>query len=257
MDLTTLRGLDPTARRFWLVNILCQKVEPELALRLAERMEMFIVGGRQLEARRDERVAAERCATAAEPAPKQEATHAAEVITMQPPPGVRLLEGDRLREFVAAAAAGVDNAELGRRFGLTPRQANGIRLGLTKRNILRRMVPKPPAPPRPVIDREAELRLQEDFLRRRGPMPKNIEDVIRFLRQRGDIVVRAKEGFLVNHRLPLTAAQLVERANGKLAQLGQPPFPSDVWTVNPIAAVPDPPRQGAHALAPQAAAAPP
>lgn len=237
-DASSLMGIDPSVRRLWLLQILVEKVDPAQALTIAERMEAFIVGS--ADSAREDRplrpndgVKQGRNAELSfmEAAPSR----TAEVITMPSSGTERLLDAQQLQAFVTAAAEGVDNTELARRFGLTPRQANGIRLGLTRRNILRRMA-KPAVAPRPAIDRATELQLQEAFLRQKAPALKTMEDVVRFLRQRGDIVVRAGDEFLVNSRLTLTPQQLVDRANEKLSQLGQPLFTSEVWQTSPAAA---------------------
>jgi hypothetical protein len=58
-----------------------------------------------------------------------------------------------------------------------------------------------------------------------------MEDVIRFLRQRGDSVVQSGAAavgggaaYVVNLNLELSAEQLIGRANAQRARLGQPPF---------------------------------
>jgi hypothetical protein len=55
--------------------------------------------------------------------------------------------------------------------------------------------------------------------------PEPIEEVVRFLRQQDDVVVRQNDReFLVNGRFRLDAAQLVERANRMRARHGKPAF---------------------------------
>ena len=51
-----------------------------------------------------------------------------------------------------------------------------------------------------------------------------MEDVIRFLRQIGDVVVRSGDGFCVNSRYLLTRQEIVQRANKKRNERGKPLF---------------------------------
>jgi hypothetical protein len=86
------------------------------------------------------------------------------------------------------------------------------------------------------LSRDEELALQQQFLRQRAPSPYTVEDVIRFLRQRGDSVVTHDAGYLVNERLVLTRDQLITRANRKRKHIGAPLFA----IANGVAAAPDP-----------------
>lgn len=85
------------------------------------------------------------------------------------------------------------------------------------------------------LSHDEELALQQQFLRQRAPAPYTIEDVIRFLRQRGDSVVTHDAGYLVNERLVLTRDQLITRANRKRKHIGAPLFA----IANGVAAAPD------------------
>jgi hypothetical protein len=69
--------------------------------------------------------------------------------------------------------------------------------------------------------------MQEAFLKERPPVqpPVTVDTVVQFLRQRGDVVFRTGEGFSLNSCAVLNAAELVDRANRKKAELGQTPFP--------------------------------
>jgi hypothetical protein len=236
-------GLDHAGRRrLWLLQQLIQQVKPDEALKLAERMEEFVLGA-------ERRVVAERGAItvvkgsspddpgprtlplreAAKPAPVHDGAAAP-----SPRRGARLLEGERMREFLAALGAGADNTELARRFGLTPRQANGLRMGIEKQHPHLRLV-RSTKPKVVGLDRPTELQMQEEFLRQKPSATTTLDDVVRFLRQRGDVVVRANEKYLVNGRLTMSASELVARANEKRAQLRQPAFSAEQWTVSPVA----------------------
>jgi hypothetical protein len=129
-------------------------------------------------------------------------------------------------EFERAIKAGAANHELAARFGLTPRQAHGFRIGFARR----KATPGPATLGNKASPHvEATERLQQEiFLRQRPPQPPVMDDVVRFLRQQDDIVVRNGDGFLVNARLLLSAQELVARANAKRIALGKPPFSIDM-----------------------------
>ena len=65
------------------------------------------------------------------------------------------------KEFLDAIAAGASNRDLASRFAITPRQANGLRIGLARRKPAR----ADPGSSAKTEDRMAELRQQEEFLR--------------------------------------------------------------------------------------------
>ena len=136
----------------------------------------------------------------------------------------RLLTREELQAFQDQALNGATNQDLAQRFGLTPRQANGIRMGLAKRVpqiALKRIVAKPP---KMSLDRATELQMQSEFLQQKVKTPATVEDVVRYLRQRGDVVTRSGSVFSINYRLSLTEEELFRRANEKRAQLGLPAF---------------------------------
>jgi hypothetical protein len=90
------------------------------------------------------------------------------------------------------------------------------------------------------LSSDEELALQQQFLRQRAPAPSTIEDVIRYLRQRGDSVVTHDGGYLVNERLVLTKDQLIARANRQRKHMGAPLFA----IANEAAATPEKVPQG-------------
>jgi hypothetical protein len=287
-------GLDISAqRRLWFLKMLCESAAPQDALRLAERMERFVVHGIERgpdEARSAGRVLPPAGADLAQPAATAgewmvlphlpqvanapSAAAAPRVETFVPEPGGerlpaappsaavepisgpayrpasgddgRLLDGPARQAFIAALRHGADNDELARTFGITRRQANGLRMGIVKRQP-GLAVPKR-APDRPKgLDRETELRMQEEFLGRRPRAEDTIDDVVRFLRQRGDVIVRAGEDFTVNRGSTLTPSQLVARANQKRLELHRPLFELAAAhaTATPLAAATATPAAGA------------
>ena len=134
-----------------------------------------------------------------------------------------LLDEAQRVDFQRAVACGASNEKLAARFKLTRRQAHGLRIGYARAK--NGCVPKKPehleAPRDPSVDDREQ---QEIFLRQRPPQPPTMDDVVRFLRQLGDIVVKNGEGYQVNYRLTLMPQELVERANRKRLALGKSLF---------------------------------
>jgi hypothetical protein len=138
----------------------------------------------------------------------------------------RSLDDAQRRAFAEAVATGATNDELAVRFGLTRRQANVLRIGLVK---LQREVPilvQPTGRPSSA-EQLADHEQQEQFLRKKPTPSVTIDDVVRFLRQLGDIVVRQDDHYLVNHSLSLTAQELIIHANRKRTARGKPVFDLD------------------------------
>lgn len=161
-----------------------------------------------------------------------EASHPAEISHVHRVANRPLLDPQKRDEFIREAARNSDNRHLAQVFGLTVRQAHAIRVGLskfiteaqakngqpasvTKLNCRQTQTP---------VDRETELKLQEDFLRSRPAAAPTLEDVVRYLRQSGDVVVLNGDNYCVNYTLTLTATELIERANAKRCARRQPPF---------------------------------
>jgi hypothetical protein len=228
----------------------------EEALAIAERMEAFVTGAVHAAVSKatHEHTGADDMqpmgsTDATQDTAMRDADRAARSTDSRP----RLLDGDNLRRFAEAAGSGMSNADLAARFGLTPRQANGLRMGLAKRGAI---ATKPKKSNHAVsLDRETELAMQEAFLKQREPSAVTMDDVVRFLRRRGDVVVRSGERFVVNSRLTLAPEELVGRANHMRSLLQEAPFPRDVWKVSPIRPAAEPDRGGeAHAARPVPAA---
>jgi len=252
-DIELFSGPDGASnRRLWFLQILIDKMDAERALALAARLETFVATGRTLTIVEE--------ASETPPTPQRAMTSSASgtahdvafpkgasarpiqpALLSHPLAQPRLLAETELQEFAASAANGASNRDLAIRFGLTPRQANGIRMGLAKRSPQVALKRVARAKPKEQLDRATELQMQTDFMQRKPAVAPTLDDVVRYLRQRGDIVTRAGDGFTVNHRLTLTVQELVRRANEKKTQLGQPPFPSDVWSVTPRIVVTDEP----------------
>ena len=108
-------------------------------------------------------------------------------------------------------AKGATNAELAGEFGLSLRQAQGIRMGTARKT--------------------ATIRHEVINGAKRpdagSALPTSVDAILRFLRQRADVVGSRKEfegEFLVNGRFQLSAAELVSRANKMRSRQGKPEF---------------------------------
>jgi hypothetical protein len=223
---------------------LIERVDPKVALDLAIRMDSFVCGKsiaivtaqEELTVFNDAVVLGDEELTehvGRAQVDRAEAT--AERESAQPAAsGSRLLDEQTRQRFREAIAAGTDNAELARQFGMTPRQANGLRMGLQKQYPHLRAI-KITKPKRPELDRSTELQMQEAFLSAKPPAMTTLDDVVRFLRQRGDVVVSSADEFIIDGHRRMTPAELVARANAKRLELRLPPF-ADIWNVRQAAA---------------------
>jgi hypothetical protein len=132
-------------RRLWFLEQLLEKMDAEKALALAARMEKFVATYGQATIRKDDhRPAAAQNAPAELPAiqaetiagsldPSSSAAVPRAPSTMKQDVKRRLLTDAEIQAFMNRAVQGATNRELAHLFGLTPRQANGIRMTLAKR----------------------------------------------------------------------------------------------------------------------------
>ena len=235
-DPTLFHELDSHGRRrLRLLQFLLEKLEPNEALSLAQQMEDFVLGGASEREQRASSTDGDEGGTRP-PAWTVRAVESGKRGGEEGQQRGRLLADESLRAFAEAIAAGVSNAELASRFGFTPRQANGLRMGLARRNPALRAVSSTLEKRPPTLDRETELKLQEAFLMKKPAPAATLDDVVQFLRQRGDVVFRSGGGFSVNSRLTLSAKELIARANKKRSELGQAPFAAHVEELEPGAA---------------------
>jgi hypothetical protein len=132
-------------RRLRFLQLFLEKMDAEEALALAARMEAFVTTGVETTPRNDDQRR-----TAPQDAPAQSLAaptgtiarglHPGSSAAERPAPAKpardasgRLLNDAELRSFTDRAVQGATNRDLARLFGLTPRQANGIRMALAKR----------------------------------------------------------------------------------------------------------------------------
>jgi hypothetical protein len=211
-------GLNPDGqRRLYFLLLVADQMEMREAFALAERMETFItaraaslVGVPILSADAGAATSRGEGACAVENGNGvQGATSSAdappafdEAVQASPAPQRRLDRSAQM-EFFKAIARGATNAELAERFGLTKRQAHALRIGMVRRS------------------RSVEPASRTE---RQAP-PATVEaEIIRFLRQVGDVVLKEDDAFVVNSILRLNFQELVARANTKRLQRGKPTF---------------------------------
>lgn len=261
-------GLDATARRrlwlVWRITQHCHASELNAALEGLMKLDEFIVSGRRPDsagvAHSGNENAEAASADGANGYPGQLVSAAA--AAAHPPksqsagtegkngrPQRSLLDCEARSRFIAEAVRNPDNRHLAQVFGLTVRQAHAIRVALSKLIVQARreqgvsvpqLTPRAvrrSAPHAPSLDRDEELKLQEEFLRARPPPPTSVEDIVRYLRQKGDVVFSDGDRFVLNYRLKLTPAQLVDRANAKRRESSQQPFVVEQPSHNEVAVV--------------------
>lgn len=195
---------NPACWRTWLLYKASETLPLDRALDLARAADQFVKGS-PCEA------TSEQFSEAAESLPVKRAvqndqppkeppansfpTAARPKLTLSPEAREKLLDG---------LAAGARNAELAQEFGLSMRQVQGIRISQARLAKLGRAAQEPPAP----------QQTQE-----------SIDEVVRFLRQQDDVVVRQANGdFLVNGRFRLAPTELYERANRIRARNRKPSY---------------------------------
>jgi hypothetical protein len=204
---------DPVQRRWWLLQRAMDGVPLNTALQIAAQAEAFVLGQRANSSEtpaskaptpgspRDDTL----CTTAPAPArPELDKTQssAGALETLLPP--------DRKAELLKGLASGLSNAEIAAAFGLTPRQVQGFRMQLA-RAANRREQAK--------AEKEDNAQSIETC---NSPL---VEEVIRYLRQQGDVVVKSGHfAFLVNNRFTLDFEQLLTRANRMRSRQGKSEF---------------------------------
>ena len=123
-----------------------------------------------------------------------------------------LLEPEKKAEISARLEGCDSDAQLAAEFGLTPRQVQGFRMQVGRRAKSKAAAVNPHQ--RPAASAPAPLT--------NSPV---IDEVVRYLRQQGDVVVADGPGmFLVNGRFRLDVDQLQHRANRMRQRQRKPDF---------------------------------
>lgn len=225
--------LSPGGRRrlFFLLRT-SDGIEPRESLALAAQMENFVSsepacgGGHGSAANRVDSRDASRDPTAGRDSCEPSAREAHSLERTAPPAANgadQLSRGVPRKEFLDAIGAGATNHQLAVRFGLTLRQANGLRIGLARRKSAK----LGGATSVPGSSRFVRRKQHKTCLGQNTAQPEIIEEVVRYLRQTGDVVVRSGDNYLINARHIMTVMELVDRANRKREEQGRPLFCMD------------------------------
>jgi len=215
-DRSELIGLleNPPARRVWLLANALRCLPFDRAIELACAAEVFVTGApihNQADAPR----------VHSEPGPMQgleSTSNTTESPSAGTPPLVERMAHQRSPNPVQGAgrdrllgrlAEGGKNAELAAEFGLSSKQVQGVRMGCAREIAKRREQLSGSTVPADQIVTPIAW----------------IEDVVRYLRQQDDVVVRQENGeFLVNGRFSMPLAELLARANRMRARQDKPAF---------------------------------
>jgi len=199
---------NPPARRLLLLLKALQHVPFDEAIELARTAEGFVTGFREsLPAEAKATTAPSREPENGEDLPTRHAKlqPVGEAISSGPSPIA--LSAEQREHLLTLFAEGARNLELATKFGLSPRQVQGIRMGCAREIAKRR-------------DQLGRATAETEEM----PMV-SVDDVIRYLRQQDDIVVPQENGeFLVNARFRMPMADLIARANRMRARQGKPEF---------------------------------
>jgi hypothetical protein len=195
----------PQRRRWWLLATALRGLPLDKAIEIAERAEVFLVAGarpgRPSEAPRNAGIEG----PAALPTNPEE-------FDTSPGDTEAMLDSLRKEDLNARLLAGAGNGELAAEFGLTSRQVQGFRMQLARKAA--RIEATGPVD-EALADKSAM-----------SPAPKGlVEDVMRYLRQQGDVVLDSGPlEFVVNGRIRVTFEQLLHRANRLRARQNKPEF---------------------------------
>jgi hypothetical protein len=213
-QLAFLRRIDePTFRRSWLLYRALECLPLDQAIDLARTADAFITGEPVERKRTDGLVLTEPKVTCARGANRPLAPAAATRLataatTTAPKPISSALPQDVRQQVVDRLASGARNKEIAAEFGLTPKQVQGVRMGCT----------------REITKRRGQHERQEPISQSRT-VAASIDEVVRYLRQQDDVVVRQESGeFLVNARFRLPFTELVNRANRMRMRQGKAEF---------------------------------
>jgi len=142
-----------------------------------------------------------------------------------------LLSADQRERLIERLAAGATNVELASEFGFSRKQAQGFRMGLARKGAKRRTgfeeKPQSTEEARSASTDEVGVTTAGliEITGAAETRSASADEVVRYLRQRDDVVVWQGEGkYLVNGRFQLTLPELIDRANKMRNRQGKPGF---------------------------------
>lgn len=200
---------EPLARRWWLLTQAMHSGPLEIAIQIAERAELFLLSG----CTSDHKVNNTKPILPSRDDGDSDSSRHLEEHDLSAPVPEALLSNTQKEELKARLAAGASNGEVATEFGLSLRQVQGFRMQLARK-----------ASRVEALEATDEAHAEPPEIVPH-PSPIFVEDVVRYLRQQGDVVVRAKPtGFLLNGNGGLTFEQLLHRANRIRSRQGKPEF---------------------------------
>ena len=215
-------------RRTWLLYKALETVPIDNAIALARAADEFVTGSPTIHSGAD-------CSKAAADLPSgdkqalETATDTIEATTTpsNAEPARAQLSADQRERLIERLAAGATNPELASEFGLSCKQVQGFRMGLARKGTKRREEkPQPTKEPRSAsTDEVGAATASLVGITAAETRSASADEVVRYLRQRDDVVVPQGEGkYLVNARFELTLPELIDRANKMLNRQGKPAF---------------------------------
>lgn len=203
IDISSKLFDSPANRRLWLLHKALECLPLDRAIALAREVETFLTDGAPVSPKCDAAPSRSDFAALPKDQPGEKPRLAAQT---------RLaLTAEQRERLMGRLAQGATNAELASEFGLSLRQVQGIRMNTARKNSK--------------IGREVGNPNSATQIDVQSALPTSVDDVIRYLRQRDDIVVPRGDGeFLVNGRFQLSTAELVTRANKMRSRQGKPEF---------------------------------
>lgn len=196
----------PAQRRGWLLIKALECAPLDQAIGLARAADLFILGdahrgysGASVSETAAEHLEPTRNSGEVEPSLENRRTPCAKAKSSH-----IVLTPDQREELFRRAVKGTKNAELAAEFGLTPRQVQALRMG---------------------ADRAAKRRPLDTENTPDPMIVASREEVVRYLRQRDDVVVPDGDGvFLVNGRFRLSLSELIAKANRARCRQNKPLF---------------------------------
>ena len=202
VDLSVLAE-DSSYRRIWLLSKALESEPFDRALELAREADEFVAGVSSEEPTHSRDASSTAASTTIGEADPGGAHAGAPDAAQHSRTALRAQLSDEDRErLIDRLVAGAKNSELATEFGLSPKQVQGFRMGSA----------------REITSRRERRQQQHSF------ETPSADEVIRYLRQRDDVVVPQGDEFLVNGRFQLSLPQLIERANKMRDRQGKSHF---------------------------------
>jgi len=220
-------------RRSWLLYKALETAPIDIAIGLARAADEFVTGSATMLSGVDCSIQAAAVLPSGNTQALEIARDAVEAtIAPSKAEAVRaLLSADQRERLIERLAAGATNVELASEFGFSRKQAQGFRMGLAREGAKRRTGFEEKSQS---TEEARSASTDEVGVTTAGLIEitgaaetrsASADEVVRYLRQRDDVVVWQGEGkYLVNGRFQLTLPELIDRANKMRNRQGKPGF---------------------------------